>query len=256
MSRPKKDSKHPYRHYEQTGVYGDAEKFEQSQMRFDRLMGLANAIIKKSDNVLDIGCGSGYFLGKMHARLPVASYYGSDISQKAIEQARETYKNFTFVCENTEQHISFPDKYFNAVFASEVVEHLVDIDGFIENVHRVLKPDGHLIISTPNLTSWLNRGLLMSGLWPLYHEPSYRRNIPIIQLKTFEMPKSSIPTAGHLRLFNIPMLRKLFALYGFSVIKTYGIPYLNNRLIKPIDRVFSMTPMFASGLVVMLQKRR
>ena len=55
---------------------------------------------------------------------------------------------------------------FDCVVALEVVEHLVDTDGFLQNIASVLKPGGMLIISTPNLLFWVNRILMLVGRKP------------------------------------------------------------------------------------------
>ena len=74
---------------------------------------------------------------------------------------------------------------------SEVIEHLVDTDSAMEEVNRVLKPGGSLLLSTPNLAAWYNRGLLALGIQPVFSEVSLR--------SVFGRPGSQV--AGHLHMF-------------------------------------------------------
>jgi 2-polyprenyl-3-methyl-5-hydroxy-6-metoxy-1,4-benzoquinol methylase len=49
------------------------------------------------------------------------------------------------------------------VFAGEIIGHLFYTEEFLEELHRILKPDGTLILSTPNLVSWANPICLIFG---------------------------------------------------------------------------------------------
>ena len=57
---------------------------------------------------------------------------------------------------------------------SELIEHLVDTDSAVDEVRRVLRPGGVLLLSTPNLAAWFNRGLVGLGIQPVFSEVSLR----------------------------------------------------------------------------------
>ena len=63
----------------------------------------------------------------------------------------------------------------DAVFAGEIIEHLVDTDSFIAEIARVLRPGGHTVITTPNLASFENRLRLLAGIYPISGGSSRRR---------------------------------------------------------------------------------
>jgi 2-polyprenyl-3-methyl-5-hydroxy-6-metoxy-1,4-benzoquinol methylase len=54
----------------------------------------------------------------------------------------------------------------DVVLAGEVIEHVMDIDKFVSEAHRVLRPRGLLVVSTPNLAALGRRLLLLLGLNP------------------------------------------------------------------------------------------
>lgn len=108
---------------------------------------LAAGYIKKWMKVLDIACGDGYgtkVLAK-HCR----EIYGADIDRNIIE-----YNRINNGSSNIKYHVkdvtklSYNDNEFDAVTSMETLEH-VDTQKYFEELYRVLKPDGILILSTP-----------------------------------------------------------------------------------------------------------
>ncbi len=98
--------------------------------------------------VLDIGCGGGTLLASLQEQLPEAHLTGLDLSAAQIELNRVAYPNITWYEGTAEElHQVLPDRY-NAIVASELIEHLGDAAGFLRNVRRVAAPRGQLVIST------------------------------------------------------------------------------------------------------------
>jgi len=52
--------------------------------------------------------------------------------------------------------IPFDNSTFDAVFAGEIIEHMHDTDFFIDELYRILKPQGQLVLTTPNLVYYGN----------------------------------------------------------------------------------------------------
>ena len=101
-------------------------------------------------NVLDIGCGCGYgshFLLKAGAQ----QVYGIDYSRKALRYARRHYKDsmLTFLRMNAEA-LTFSDASFDVVVSLENLEHLAQPTRCIAESRRVLRPNGMLLLATPN----------------------------------------------------------------------------------------------------------
>lgn len=105
--------------------------------------------IVKGKTVLDIASGSGY--GTKIISKYAKKVYGVDISHMAVNYARKNYsaKNIEYM---TGSGINIPigDKSVDVVTTFETIEHIDDYESFIKEIKRVLKPDGLVIISTPN----------------------------------------------------------------------------------------------------------
>ncbi|PJK06681.1 glycosyl transferase, partial [Lysobacteraceae bacterium NML71-0210] len=107
-----------------------------------------NAVAGK--NVLDIACGEGYGSALLAGRASWVA--GVDISEEALNHARKKYfkiGNLEFFSGDA-AGIPFPDNTFDVVVSFETIEHHDKHREMIAEIRRVLKPDGFLIISSPN----------------------------------------------------------------------------------------------------------
>lgn len=99
--------------------------------------------------VLDIACGEGYG-SSMLAEVAVA-VTGVDISNEAVLHAEATYvkPNLTYL-EGSATALPFADASFEVVVSFETIEHLAGQAEMVSELRRVLRPEGILIISSPN----------------------------------------------------------------------------------------------------------
>ncbi|MEC0227944.1 glycosyltransferase [Paenibacillus alba] len=107
--------------------------------------------IVKGKVVLDAACGEGY--GSSILSETAASVTGIDISEQTIEHASKTYtnNNLTFLVASIER-LPIEEHSVDVVVSFETIEHVNESlqKSFLNEIKRVLKPDGILIISTPN----------------------------------------------------------------------------------------------------------
>lgn len=100
--------------------------------------------------MLDIGCGVGLWAKEISDRKE-SIIYGIDILEKNIEIARNFNSgeniNYAFVDFLRNE---FEDNYFDCVIFLETIEHVESPIDYLREIFRVLKPEGILIISTPN----------------------------------------------------------------------------------------------------------
>ena len=101
--------------------------------------------------VLDVACGEGYGTALLAGR-GAKRVTGVDLSPQAIAHARSEYgslANAEFV-EASCTRMPFADASFDVVVSFETLEHIEPQREFIDEVARVLKPDGLLLLSCPN----------------------------------------------------------------------------------------------------------
>ena len=105
--------------------------------------------LARGKRVLDAGCGAGY--GSAELALAAESVVGVDIAAEAIEFAQANYQQPNLRFEQAScTALPFANASFDLVVAFEVIEHLEDWRGFLQDACRVLAPAGQLIVSTPN----------------------------------------------------------------------------------------------------------
>lgn len=240
--------------YEQEKVFGDENMLTSSYKRLDKMFDLVRTI-KKPTKVLDLGCGTGFFASKIKDIYPSAEVYGIDISKKALNLGRKKYKNITFIRADAEQEFPFKNNFFDLIISGEHIEHLKDTDTYLIEINRVMKKGGTLILTTPNLASWMNRILLLFGKQPFFLEPSLYKTLPIFSIGNFTFPETlKNPPSGHLRLFTLDMLEKLLSVYGFEAVAVKGANIFQKPLFYHVDLFFSYIPSLAFGVIIKVKK--
>jgi ubiquinone/menaquinone biosynthesis C-methylase UbiE len=192
--------------------------------------------------IADVGCGDGSALAVAADRLPAHRFVGFDWSADALRQAG---KDGLTVVNAAVPQLPLADGAADVVIMSELIEHLVDPDAAVAEVRRVLRPGGSLLLSTPNLAAWYNRGLLAAGIQPVFSEVSLNG--------VFGRPGRVV--AGHLRLFTRRALTGFLEASGFRCVTVAGARYHDvPRPLGPLDRVFCRWPSAASILLVHARK--
>lgn len=100
----------------------------------------------KDSNILEIGCSGGPLIRFLHGQ-GFMNIQGIDNNEKAIEICKQKGINDVRVTDG--QETGFKDQQFDIVIASDVLEHIEDEDKALSEWHRILKPDGKLIIFVP-----------------------------------------------------------------------------------------------------------
>ncbi len=104
----------------------------------------------KGKTILDIASGSGY--GSSILAQTAKKVIGVDNNSSAVRYASDNYKakNLNFMVGDAIK-IPLEDNSLEIVTSFETIEHIADYNRFMEEVKRVLKPDGLFVISTPNV---------------------------------------------------------------------------------------------------------
>ncbi|TCS96853.1 class I SAM-dependent methyltransferase [Hazenella coriacea] len=105
------------------------------------------------EHVLDAGCGTGVYLFPIAnlLREKGGSIVGMDLSSGLLEELQEKvvdYPNIELIQGDLQQTLPFPDETFDIVMANFVVYHVEHINHTIQELKRVLKPGGRMIVGT------------------------------------------------------------------------------------------------------------
>jgi SAM-dependent methyltransferase len=128
---------------------------------------LARRYAEKGGCALEIGCGLGHLADQLGDDFRVN---GVDINPWALQQAQRSMPEVHFGVGSAES-LPFQSKSLDLVISKHVVEHLQHPDMAILEACRVLKPNGILILSTPNLDSLLKP--LKGKKWIGYQDPTH-----------------------------------------------------------------------------------
>jgi ubiquinone/menaquinone biosynthesis C-methylase UbiE len=197
-----------------------------------------------SDKVcVDYGVGPWGF-GAVYQRLRNCHYaIGIDISEKAIQLSHKISdegdfpygKNFRYFTSLGNQ-LELDDASVDIFFAGEAIEHVDDVAAFLDEVYRILKPEGLVILTTPNADAYLYK----------MHNERY----------TFNAEHVSLMNYSELCVY-LSRGFELLTSKGFngSFYRTYDGLITEPLLIKDWARAFENQPEFATGLVVMARKK-
>lgn len=141
--------------------------------------------------VLEIGSAAESLLGRLDGRFVVAS----DIALSALYEASAPN-----VCLDAAKPLPFASTSLAGIVSGELVEHIFDVRAMVDEFHRVLRPGGVLVLTTPNLATLQDRLRFLTGASPRQVDPLH----PYLHL--------------HIRPFTASSLRRLLEACGFEVI--------------------------------------
>lgn len=172
--------------------------------------------------ILDLGCGNGVITHERFAgKIANPDLFGIEIDQKDAQVARKY--NLKVKVTNVEKKFPFLSNSFDIVSANQLIEHLVDTDRFLQEIYRVLKPGGYLLLATENLASWHNIAALLLGWHPFSLHASNISNVgnPFSLGKTGKFSSHS----RHIKVYTLRSLVETVELHGFAVEQKFGSGY-------------------------------
>ncbi len=98
-------------------------------------------------NILEIGCGNG-FNSSLLSKNPSLKIIGIDKSKEAISTSKKRYPWISFEIMDAEK-MSFSDQYFDEIYAMDVLEHIDNLNNVLNEISRILKKNGKLIVNIP-----------------------------------------------------------------------------------------------------------
>jgi SAM-dependent methyltransferase len=114
--------------------------------------------------VLEVGFGEGY--GSELIRDWVAEYHGVEVSADATTHAAEKYAHPKCTFHHSPVGLPFPDDWFDVAISFQVIEHIADVDAYLDEIRRVCRQGATILIVTPNRNHRLADG---ERPWNRYH---------------------------------------------------------------------------------------
>lgn len=187
-----------------------------------------------SRKVLDVGSGPGEYQ-KLFP--PTYQYYCIDISSEQIRQAKK--KGLHALRHDILKPFPFRPNTFDVVLSLEVLEHVIDGDALLQNIRTVLKTEGYLVLTTPNIAGINGRIRCIRGRRPLNIDARYSLSAP-----------------GHVRAFDTRDIRDLMSDNAFDIISFFGFDY-SKFLGKPLNVLTRFKPFLSlCGTFVIVAKKR
>lgn len=146
-------------------------------------------------NLMDLGCGLGYFLDGV-VKDNSFNALGVDVSDEAIEYVKN---KFGYDVKNENQLDSLPEHSFDVITQWHVLEHVHTLNERMQQLKRLLKPNGTMFIAVPNSDSWDAKHY--KQFWDGYDVPR------------------------HLYHFNQKSFNTLMQKHGFKVVETKSMPF-------------------------------
>ncbi|MBM3251601.1 MAG: class I SAM-dependent methyltransferase [Candidatus Omnitrophica bacterium] len=153
-------------------------------------LGEYKQLIGEKGNLLDIGCADAYYFDLLKQRFPKINPYGIELKDEIAEKGRKKGRNITTgTIDNFVSGIKF-----DLIIMNNLIEHVLDPVKELERAKSFLKPEGYIVIETPNKDSW--DYILMKKFWGGLHAPR------------------------HTYIFSTSSLNDLVSKSGFKLVKT------------------------------------
>lgn len=160
---------------------------------------------------LDAGCGRGFVDRLLLAQAPQIRLVGVDTFFSDLLEATKHIPEGIMLVAADARELPFADSTFDQVISNQVIEHIAEYDQYLNELARVLKIGGRLVISTENADRTINVIAHYIFGWKRF---LVWENLDSLSERDFR---------GHVREFTVPELRSALAQAGFRVIVESGI---------------------------------
>lgn len=202
--------------------------------------------LKSKNELIDIGCASGHQVFK--AAPLCKRVVGIDVGVEFITTAKKVaeenkIKNVEFILTEGNK-VPFPDNSFDRLICSEVLEHVIEVDDFLDEILRVLKPGGIMVFTVPN---WNNRGTFYKRLKNLF------RPFPFTPITDFSMEGIKKHGDAHVRQFTLKSFSDFVSKHGVKPLYVGGAAFTDFPKVGPIIRIINK-PKFMQNLFFLIER--
>lgn len=212
----------------------------------------------RPQSVLDVGCGDGSFLFRYLDYQPTA-FQGIEASPSL--KARAEARGIKVTAVDLNGVWPYADNTFEVVHCSQVIEHLHNTRLFVSEIRRVLKPGGTALVTSENLTSFLNLGAMALGYTPftlmrmcgwylgnplgLHYQEHVEEGVPITD-------PAFAGVTGHIRALGVLQAKELFDRLEFPAeVSSIGLMPLPNFIGKPLEPL-----LYRRGHLLLIKARK
>lgn len=114
--------------------------------------------LKGGERVLEVGCGKGRILKRIHGQFPSCKLEGVDISEEILAYVPD----FVRTQRGEVEFLPYEDELFDLVYTVECIEHSVNLRAAVRELARVCKPGGKIVIIDKQQSNW---GRLATPPW-------------------------------------------------------------------------------------------
>ena len=230
--------------------YSQAMSLEEEQVEFRWASEKIHLLIKvlqklpQRERVADIGCRSGGQTAYYKDQAGIVEIHGFDIAPAPLLEAQKK-GIITHEWISGSSPCPVEDDFFDAVIVGDLIEHLFDTDVFMKELWRIVRPNGYLLITTPNLAWWWSRLRLLFGKVPC--------GIGSVSYQYFQ---DSAIDIKHLRVSVNSEWTNLFVQHGFECISVtgYNYPGLLHQPFDGLDGILTGYPSLAHSNLYCLKK--
>jgi SAM-dependent methyltransferase len=206
----------------------------------------------------DLGCGLGGLTLYVAASVGIDDVLGVDVSEPLLRRAAERGVR-TALVDLATQRLPLSDGSVDLVTTFGLLEHLPLFDNAIEEAFRVLKPGGHLLLSAPNLGSYLNRLALLLGFQPHVVEVSTLATagtLPGYRPVSWRKGGAAFEAGSlHMHSGTLRCLRELLEHHGFSVLSAHPLsPRSRSRLLRVMDATLGRAPSLSRRYLLLARR--
>lgn len=141
---------------------------------YRRLLRFVQERMKAGGKLIDVGAASGDFV-KMAVDEGIDAI-ACDYSREALAYAEKHYKLKTL--QSPAEKIDAPDESFDVVTMFHTIEHLPDPVGVLREMHRILRPEGLILLETPNYSPHFAMQTRLKSVFPIYKLLTKRDELP------------------------------------------------------------------------------
>ena len=158
-------------------------------------------LVGKNKAVLDVGCGRGALAEKLAAN--GCSVIGIEYSKELAADAADRCED-VLVGDVQSMDLKLKPESFDVLLFADVLEHLREPGTVLQKTRQLLKKNGEIIVSVPNIANWRTRMKLLSG--------------------KFDYADQGIMDRTHVHFYTLKTARELVESSGFAVKKIETVP--------------------------------